>query len=135
MKYYIKELLGVTLFIIIPVVLVIAITKFPSQYLDMGPADGPPHNYWVPPYDDTTYSNYYDTIELKPEDFIDLDSIEEYDRREMEMLDEMEKRQDTINKEEKDWTGTTQGERTNEELLSIEPDYIYYDTPQTYKNK
>ena len=31
-------------------------------------------------------------------------------------------------KETKDWTGTTQGERTYEEMLSIEPDYIYYDT-------
>jgi hypothetical protein len=35
---------------------------------------------------------------------------------------------DTVNKETKDWTGTTQGERTFEEMLSIEPDYMYYDT-------
>ena len=34
-------------------------------------------------------------------------------------------------KEPIDWTGTTQGERTYEEQLSIEPDYIYYDTTQT----
>ena len=47
------------------------------------------------------------------------------------MVDEMEVHWDTITtktKESKDWTGTTQGERTYEEMLSIEPDYIYYDT-------
>ena len=50
---------------------------------------------------------------------------------EEEMVDEMETYWDTITtktKETKDWTGTTQGERTYEEQLSIEPDYIYYDT-------
>jgi len=31
-------------------------------------------------------------------------------------------------KEDIDYTGTTQGEKTKEEMLSIEPDYIYYDT-------
>ena len=42
--------------------------------------------------------------------------------------------QDTIiNKETKDWTGTTQGERTYEEQLSIEPDYMYYDTTESQR--
>ena len=46
-----------------------------------------------------------------------------------EMSDEMDVYWDTVTtKETKDWTGTTQGERTYEEQLSIEPDYIYYDT-------
>ena len=31
-------------------------------------------------------------------------------------------------KQDIDFTGTTQGEKTKEEMLSIEPDYIYYDT-------
>ena len=31
-------------------------------------------------------------------------------------------------KNETDWTGTTQGELTKEEMLSKEPDCIYYDT-------
>jgi len=54
--------------------------------------------------------------------------IKDYDSIEEEMLGEMELHWDTINKETKVWTGTTQGERTYEEMLSIEPDYIYYDT-------
>ena len=33
-----------------------------------------------------------------------------------------------LDKQTKEWTGTTQGEKTYEELLSEEPDYIYYDT-------
>jgi hypothetical protein len=46
-----------------------------------------------------------------------------------EMSDEMDVYWDTVTtKETKDWTGTTQGERTFEEMLSIEPDYMYYDT-------
>ena len=48
-----------------------------------------------------------------------------------EMVDEMEVHWDTVTiktKEDIDYTGTTQGERTYEEMLSIEPDYIYYDT-------
>ena len=35
-----------------------------------------------------------------------------------------------LDKQTKEWTGTTQGEKTYEELLSEEPDYIYYDTTQ-----
>ncbi len=31
-------------------------------------------------------------------------------------------------KNDTDWTGTTQGELTKEEMLSREPDFIYYDT-------
>jgi len=45
-----------------------------------------------------------------------------------DMSDEMDVHWDTVTKETKDWTGTTQGERTYEEQLSIEPDYMYYDT-------
>ena len=48
-----------------------------------------------------------------------------------EMTDEMETHWDTViikTKEDVDYTGTTQGERTYEEMLSIEPDYMYYDT-------
>ena len=57
----------------------------------------------------------------------------QYDIIVQEMSDEIEVHWDTINrdtitKETKDYTGTTQGERTYEEQLSIEPDYIYYDT-------
>ena len=53
----------------------------------------------------------------------------QYDIIIQEMTDEMETHWDTVTtKETKDWTGTTQGERTYEEQLSIEPDYMYYDT-------
>jgi len=53
----------------------------------------------------------------------------QYDIIIQEMSDEMEDHWDTVTtKETKDWTGTTQGERTFEEMLSIEPDYMYYDT-------
>ena len=40
----------------------------------------------------------------------------------------IDKEQVVETKEDIDYTGTTQGERTYEEQLSIEPDYIYYDT-------
>ena len=39
-----------------------------------------------------------------------------------------DKQQIIKTKQDVENTGTTQGERTYEELLSIEPDYIYYDT-------
>ena len=39
-----------------------------------------------------------------------------------------DKKQIIKTKQDIDHTNTTQGERTYEELLSIEPDYIYYDT-------
>ena len=42
-------------------------------------------------------------IELNPEDFTDIDSIEEYDKQQMNRLD-------SLNKESKVWTGTTQGD-------------------------
>ena len=40
----------------------------------------------------------------------------------------IDKQQSIKTKQDIDYTGTTQGERTFEEQLSIEPDYIYYDT-------
>ena len=53
-----------------------------------------------------------------------------------EMVDEMEVHWDTVTiktKEDIDYTGTTQGERTYEEQLSIEPDYMYYDTTESQR--
>jgi len=54
-----------------------------------------------------------------------------------EMTEEMDAHWDTVTfdkqqiiktKEDVEYTRTTQGERTFEEMLSIEPDYMYYDT-------
>tara|TARA_R110000787_G_scaffold279810_1_gene390153 strand:- start:327 stop:674 length:348 start_codon:yes stop_codon:yes gene_type:complete len=57
----------------------------------------PLYNYMHP-------NMWVDTIiELNPEDFTDIDSIEEYDKQQMNRLD-------SVNKESKDWTGTTQGD-------------------------
>jgi len=44
-----------------------------------------------------------------------------------------DKQQVIETKEDIDHTGTTHGERTYEEQLSIEPDYIYYDTTGSQK--
>jgi hypothetical protein len=72
----------------------------------------------------------YDSIEAKRE----ADSIDDYMRYWYEVLDTNSDGDiDDIeyNKETKVWTGTNQGEYTYEEQLSIEPDYIYYDTTET----
>lgn len=90
----------------------------------------------------------YDSIEVKREaDSVDAymeywytvidtnsngvpDDIERWDPelQRWVLIDEME-----VNKETKEWTGTTQGEKTYEELLSKEPDYIYHDTTKNNK--
>jgi hypothetical protein len=89
MKKYKDTIITIWIFIIAPVVLVIGLSKLPTE--NKTPINGIPHNYWVP-------SN--DALELRPEDF-NLDSIEEYDCMEMDILD---------SKEEVDWTETSQGE-------------------------
>ena len=43
-------------------------------------------------------------------------------------LDTFDKKQIIKTKQDIDYTGTTQGEMTEEEMLSQEPDFIYYDT-------
>jgi len=77
---------------------------------------------------------FYDTTGMQREQ----DSIDEYMRHWYEVLDTNSDGDiDDIpwpsedNKETKVWTGTTQGEYSYEEQLSIEPDYIYYDTIET----
>ena len=42
-----------------------------------------------------------------------------------------DKKQIIKTKQDIDFTNTTQGDRTYEEMLSIEPDYIYYDTTES----
>ena len=72
----------------------------------------------------------YDTTGMQREQ----DSIDDYMRYWYEVLDTNSDGDiDDIeyNKETKVWTGTNQGEYTYEEQLSIEPDYIYYDTTET----
>ena len=71
----------------------------------------------------------YDSIEAKRE----ADSIDAYMRYWYEVLDtnsDGDIDYIEIDKETKVWTGTTQGERTYEEQLDIEPDYMYYDTTE-----
>ncbi len=45
--------------------------------------------------------------------------------------DTFDKKQIIKTKQDIDFTNTTQGDRTYEEMLSIEPDYIYYDTTES----
>ena len=47
---------------------------------------------------------------------------------EEDTTDVFDKQQIIETKQDTDHTNTTQGEKTYEELLSIEPDYMYYDT-------
>ena len=74
----------------------------------------------------------YDTIQAQ----LEMDSIDAYMRHWYEVLDtnsdgDIDDIDDIeYNKETKVWTGTNQGEYTYEEQLSIEPDYIYYDTTE-----
>ena len=73
---------------------------------------------------------FYDTTGMQRE----MDSIDDYMRHWYEVLDTNSDGDiDDIeyNKETKVWTGTNQGEYTYEEQLSIEPDFIYYDTSET----
>ena len=90
--------------------------------------------YLLSNLDSTTSSDTiiweYDSIEAKRE----ADSIDDYMRYWYEVLDtnsDGDIDYIEIDKETKVWTGTTQGERTYDELLDIEPDYIYYDTTDT----
>jgi len=63
----------------------------------------------------------------------------QYDIIEARMIEESEAHWNTVNKETKDWTNSTQGQNdsmtADELMLSKEPDCIYYDTLEWQKEE